>query len=89
VDEIRAVHRMIRERFKLSKAELGRQTDYIDEVTEQLLGKGARRAKQRGPAGEAKQSPPRSSKREMKRAPLSARRRHPGAPSQSTDSVDS
>jgi glycosyltransferase involved in cell wall biosynthesis len=92
VDEIRAIHGMIRDRFKLPKAALARQADYIEEVTEQLLGKGARHRKPspgKRPAGKPEQSPPQLKKPEMKPAPSSVKRRHPGAPSPSTDSVDS
>jgi hypothetical protein len=92
VDEIRAIHDMIRGRFKLSKAALDRQADYVKEVTEQLSGKGARRGKPRTdkrPAGEPKQSPPQPKKHEMKRAPASVKSGHQETPGQSTDSVDS
>jgi glycosyltransferase involved in cell wall biosynthesis len=91
VDEIRAIHDMIRGRFKLSKAALDRQADYVKEVTEQLSGKGARRGKPRTdkrPAGEPEQSP-QPKKQEMKRAPPSVKSGHEETPGQSTDSVDS
>jgi len=58
VEEIAAIHAMIRERFKPPKPVLTLQSDYLKEVTAQLMGVTARPAEE----PEVRRCPTRSEK---------------------------